>query len=202
MFSDSSSYDMAGGAEAMHSQSQLEVQERIGATVADNGSVGTTSATSKNGDPVLRQDPPLDLLNVIWQAIQEDGSERKKEREKDDKIRRKDREDYDKIRLESERRSEERLDKMQQDIIKTAEQSTKQFRAETDRLNEQVLGKLNNETDKLAKYVASVWNDTQQQIQSANEKLQSMNDKFDCVNESVQERLREHISETKRNRTN
>jgi hypothetical protein len=69
---------------------------------------------------------------------------------------------------------------------------------------------LNNETDKPAKSVASVRNDTQQQIlsvnekfvtlgESVNEKSKSMNDKFDRVNDSVQERSREHISETKRN---
>jgi hypothetical protein len=59
-------------------------KERL-ASVETNNAIAARK--SEINDSVNNENPPVDLLSTIWQAIQEDRAERKRDKEKDVEIR-------------------------------------------------------------------------------------------------------------------
>jgi uncharacterized phage infection (PIP) family protein YhgE len=139
-----------------------------GATMTGS-TVGTASS----------QIPPTDLLTMMWEAMQKDREERKKERELDERA-----------RVERAGRIEARLCQLQEKIVKNAEHVTARFQTEVDKQIDRLEGKIDKVNNELSESVETLKKDSQQKFDGVDKRMNML-----C--ESVNEKLKRQLAGTK-----
>jgi hypothetical protein len=88
LFSDSFAEDISGEEITIGNSQSSGMQEKGKAFVGKTTTAGISTVSAKNIiDNVASQNPPADLLSIIWQAIQEDRAERKRDKQESKRIR-------------------------------------------------------------------------------------------------------------------
>jgi hypothetical protein len=161
-----------------------DVEIPLGQQVASGGE--NMQVSTRTGSDTSSTQIPGDLLSVIWQAIQQKEKKDEEKERKDEEYRlERERKDEERERRNEEIRLQDREERQREraaDILKTTDAVTTQFKAELECFNDRILEKLGLETKKLSDTVNSVKEQSQQQIQAVNGRVdglvESMNDRF------------------------